>query len=205
MAGRNRERFAGLERRTLLPAVGVLAFALVLAYALPALDRAVPYRARVAPGDVFDMGLGVTLAPAAGWRIEGGILTREQPITPVDSIGGAVRIVRGDVAFEARTGPYDGDAAALLAQLERVQASDLRAGGYVRLGRPHAIRTRHGRHGLEQRYRGRKGVGVVAAYAFDRTGVELACFGKRLPFAAARDEVNAMLRSVDYSARAARA
>jgi hypothetical protein len=59
-------RVAGIDRRTVKPALLVLALAVLMSVVLPSIDGETPYRDEVHSGDLAAVGDGITLVPRAG-------------------------------------------------------------------------------------------------------------------------------------------
>ena len=73
-------RWAGFDRRTIGPALFVLAFMLLMHFGLPALNSAVAYDDRIEAGDDLSLTQGITFTPVPGWNLEDG-LERPSPKT----------------------------------------------------------------------------------------------------------------------------
>jgi hypothetical protein len=71
-------RSAGIDRRTVGPALLVLALAVLMSVVLPSIDSATSYRDQVEKGDVAEIADGLTMLPASGgtWPRERSSVTR---------------------------------------------------------------------------------------------------------------------------------
>ena len=58
------QRFLGLDKRTIWPALGILVLVIVYSGVLPVINDAVSYRQEAKAGDVIDLGNGTTFTPA---------------------------------------------------------------------------------------------------------------------------------------------
>lgn len=162
-------RWLGVDRRTVLPALGVLVLALLFAVVLPVVNSAVPYDDVVTAGHVLQLDHGVRFAPAPGWGIVSGV-----------RVGGAGRarsypasavVEKGAYTLTARVSAYRGTAAGLL---ERQRAARNRRGdGTSITGRGFAITTAGGLRGRVVRYAGSESDGTLAAIVADGVGVEI--------------------------------
>ncbi|MGW5310631.1 hypothetical protein [Nocardia thailandica] len=93
-----------------------------------------------------------------------------------------------------RVGTFDGDAAALLARIER---TDELLGGALRAeGDPVAITTRGGVDGMITRYAAANTDGVLAAFVLDGTGIEVVAVGPAEPGQDVLGQVAEMIASI---------
>lgn len=168
------QRWWGLDRRALVPAVVVAVFAAVCFWVLPAINSAVQVDDRIRAGDVVQVGDDVTFAPAAGWTLAVGLRSGASPGTPYP---GQAQVMKGAVAFSVTTSDFDGTPRQLLAQIEsnndRVPPSSA-----VRIvGRPATFTTTTGQRGVLTRFSNGETVGFIAALVFGGTGVETVALG----------------------------
>ncbi|MGF7123029.1 hypothetical protein [Rhodococcus sp. BE178] len=168
-------RWLGLDRRTIAPTLVVLAFVLIMATILPAIDDATPYDDRVAAGDVMEVEGGVTFVPAADWGITSGVRVGDKPTS--GSYPPSAKVVDGDVSFAVRSAPFTGDAAGLLDQIRQTTEALNGANGFQVAGDPADITTADGGCGVLARYSGTTSDGVIAAFVFDGIGVEVVAVG----------------------------
>ncbi|WP_433606966.1 hypothetical protein ACQP2P_31480 [Dactylosporangium sp. CA-139114] len=185
-------RLLGLDRRTLVPA-GLVALLVAVALGiLPAVDAAVPLRDPVRAGDVVQVGPDVQFSPAAGANLVSGLRR---------STGGAGYPNRASVTYEGArftvtADRYDGTPAQLLAQIRKTDAG-LRGNGDPRVtGTPVAIRTGSGRRGVAAHLAGAHARGLVAAFVFGRTGVEIEVLGPETADVSSAPAITGMIRSV---------
>ena len=99
-------RSAGIDRRTIGPALIVLALAALMSVVLPSIDAATSYREQVDEGDVAEIADGITLVPAAGWDLAAGALVG-QTRSPVGTTA-TTQIVDGSVELQVQAAPFDG-------------------------------------------------------------------------------------------------
>lgn len=162
-------RWWGLDRRTVAPAVAVLALAVVLAGVLPAANDAVEYQEQVAAGDVMELEGGVTFVPEPGWGITAGVRQGDAPASGLYPDRAAV--VDGDLTFVVRSAPFDGDAGALLTRAEGASGL-VDATGDAAVSAPRTpIATEQGDQGLMTQVTSPSARGVLAAFVVDSLGV----------------------------------
>ena len=167
-------RWAGFDRRTIGPALFVLAFALLMHFGLPGLDDAVDYDDPVVAGDVMSLSTGITFTPVAGWNIEKGVRVGDEPGSGAPS---TASLSDGDVTYVVTTGPFDGDSEALIAQIKKTTDA-LNAKGDVHVvGDPVPITTDSGLEGMLVHYAGSSTEGVLGAFVVDGTGISVVATG----------------------------
>ncbi len=115
------ERWLGLDRRKLPPALMLLAVILLLAVVLPFIDRQIVAGAYEA-GATQTVHDQVVFAPAAGWIPDG---------TPAPS-SPALKIFRGGVSMEVAAGAWRGSAEELLANIRETARGYYQTGGEMR-------------------------------------------------------------------------
>jgi hypothetical protein len=200
-------RVLGIERRTIAPALLVLALAAVMSIGLPALDAGTPYHDAVHTGDVTQLVSGITLVPASGWDLADGALVG-QARTPVGDTA-QTELVHGGIDFFVQAAPFAGGPSALLTRVNRINAELLRARGRVAAtsGR-YAVRTRQGDVGAAEDFVGTTRQGSVIAFVFrspaastaaknapTREGVEIVVSGPTSEIARHRKAIVTMIRS----------
>jgi hypothetical protein len=110
-------RLLGLDRRQLPLALGILAVILVMTVVLPAIEHAVSWDDPVRAGDVIDMGSGIRFVPPVGWQLEQGARVGDEPGTGVTGAQIEALLVDGGVQVAVEASSFDGDADALLDQV----------------------------------------------------------------------------------------
>lgn len=175
-------RWWGMDRRTIAPALVVLALAFAQAVLLPRIDAAIPVDDVTVAGDVIAVRDGITFPAAPGWSLVDGERAGDEPTG--QGYPAAAVLERGGTRFAVQTGTFDGDAAALLDQIERTDAALSGGRGLTATGDPAPITTRTGESGLITGYAAAQLDGVLAAFVIDGTGVEVVAVG---PAAAAPD------------------
>jgi hypothetical protein len=201
----DRQRVAGIDRRTVGPALLVLALAVLMSVVLPSIDNDTPYREAVHKGDVVDIADGVTLVPAAGWHLAGGVLAGRTR-TPAGSTG-TTELVDGGVDFDVQAAPFAGTPSALLSRVNKINADLAHARGRTAATSDrYAVTTRQGVAGVAEDFAGVEKQGSIVAFVFQSRarstgqstgeGVEIVVSGARGAISRRRDAVVAMIRSL---------
>jgi hypothetical protein len=201
-------RRAGIDRRTVGPALLVLALAIVSSVVLPSIDSATSYRDQVGRGDVAELADGLTLVPAVGWDLATGALV-DRTRSPVGSTA-TTEVVDGSVELQVQAAPFDGSPAELLARVKEIEGDLARLqGGVAATSGPYAVRTRQGAVGVAQDFVGAHRQGTVVAFVLPSPvpasgagaeapgeGVAAVAAGPEGPISRRRDEIVAMIRSI---------
>lgn len=111
------QRVLGLDKRSLWPAIALIAIWLIWAHAMPWINEQIELDAPIVAGDVVDLGgAEYTYVPAVGWNLEAGVLVEEGqrsraavPATGTVAIDGLV--------YTARSAPWDGTPDELVDQM----------------------------------------------------------------------------------------
>ncbi|MFC8043309.1 hypothetical protein [Nocardia sp. NPDC057353] len=188
-------RWFGMDRRTLLPALVVLALAFLQGVLLPRLDAALADDDVTAAGDVIALNGGITFPAEPGWALVDGERIGDEPSGqgyPTVAV-----LARGGTRFTVQTGAFGGDANALLDQIERTDAALSGGRGLTASGDPTPITTESGATGVVTRFAAAQLDGVLAAFVFDGTGVEIVAVGPAQPGADILTEVGAMIAGLD--------
>lgn len=201
-------RVAGIDRRTIKPALAVLALALFVSVVLPLVSGAVAYDDEIRAGDVIDMAEGrLTFVPVPGWNLEDGVrVGGTRSTVPGSSM---TVLSAGDVRLTVQAGPFDGTPAALLTRLDELNDDVDDARGLGASGDRFTVRTDGGVVGVAESFTSLERQGTIAAFVFavpdragttKRTGVEVVAVGSKSALAARRDEIDAMVRSIRVGA-----
>ncbi|MEU8244369.1 hypothetical protein AB0C07_39445 [Actinoplanes missouriensis] len=189
-------RLLGLDKRTLLPAAVVLLLFAVAVWILPAINNRVTVEDPIVAGDVIQVGSVVEFVPAVGANLLLG-LRKGQPGPGGDYPSTAAVSYQGTV-FEIITDAYNGTPAQLLEQIKK-NDEGLRVpdgGGLHVTSEPVTITNAAGEHGVAAHYDGTQSVGLVAAFVFGGTGVEIEIVGPQQVQDNVTQQIAAMLRSV---------
>lgn len=191
-------RWWGMDRRTLLPALIVLALAFLQGVVLPRIDDAIPVTDVTTAGDVIALNGGFTFTADGGWSLAQGELVGDEPSGrgyPDTAV-----LTRGGTRFTVQTGTFAGDSAALLDQIEQTQQQ--LGSALTATGDPVAVTTLSGESGLMTRYAAPQVDGVLAAFVIGGTGVEIVAVG---PEQAGQDiltDVGAMIATLAHTGKA---
>jgi hypothetical protein len=170
------QRWCGMDRRTLVPTLTVLALAFVMSVVLPLVNAAIPYHDLVRAGDVLELEGDVTFVPDPGWGITSGVRAGQGPLS--GEYPDHATVVDGDMTFTVRTALFHGDANALLDQIEKTTDALNRGRGVHVTGRHTTMVTDHGMRGMTARIIGPQRDGVIAAFVFGGRGVEAEATGR---------------------------
>lgn len=195
-------RFAKIDRRTVKPALLVLALALLLSVVLPSINAKTAYRDEIQPGDVAAIGDGITLVPTPGWELASGALVG-QTRSPVSSMG-STELVDGSVSFSVQAAPFAGTASTLLTRVNEINDDLRRArGSTTATSDRYAVTTRQGLVGAAEDFVGATREGSIVAFVFPSAGrptsgegVEIIVSGPKGSIARRRDDIVAMIRSL---------
>ncbi|HEV7760559.1 MAG TPA: hypothetical protein VGO78_16260 [Acidimicrobiales bacterium] len=188
-------RWAGLDRRTIGPAAGVLVLVLLWAIVLPAVDRAVSQEREVEAGTVLGVGRGVTFVPAVGWNIDDG-LTAAQAHGKLPSALVA-KVTTGGTSVEVRTVTWDGDLEALLARVNEINEDENDPGWHV-TGPQHSVTTADGATGLGEESVAPAGPGRIYAFLHDEVGVEVVVTSTHAEEGQHRSAIDDMVASISF-------
>jgi hypothetical protein len=194
-------RLAGFDRRTVGPALLVLALAVVMSVVLPSIDGATSYRDQVDEGDVVEIADGLTLVPATGWDLASGALVGETR-SPVGTTA-TTEVVDGSVELQVQAAPFGGTPSALLTRVNEIEDDlDRLQGSATATTRRYAVRTGHGTVGVAEDFVGAHKQGTIVAFVFrsrgqsTAEGVVVVAAGPKGPISRRRDDIVAMIRSI---------
>jgi hypothetical protein len=208
-AGDGREqRILGLDRKTIAPALLVLALALLMSVVLPSIDARTAYHDAVRRGDVAELAAGITLVPTPGWDLADGALVGHAR-SPVGDTA-QTELIDGAVDFFVQAAPFAGTAPELLTRVDRINSDLSHARGTAAATtRRYAVTTREGAVGVAEDFASATRQGSVIAFVFrpraasgaaagqpTREGVEIVVSGPTGSIARRRDAIVAMIRSI---------
>jgi hypothetical protein len=208
MVRRDERRIAGIDRRTVGPALLVLALAVLMSIVLPRINSEVEYSNAVHKGDVVQLANGITLVAAPGWNLASGALVGHTRST-VGSTA-STELLHGGVALSVQAAPFDGTASALLARIDEINADlgRVRGRAYQTTDR-YAVTTRQGVVGVAEDFVGVTRHGSVVAFVFRSPGeppssqgqaagegVEIVVSGPSDTMSLRRDDIVSMIRSI---------
>ncbi|WP_422747812.1 hypothetical protein ACN27E_07280 [Mycobacterium sp. WMMD1722] len=186
-------RWLGFDRRSIGPAVTVLALAFVMSIVLPNIDDFIGYDDEVAAGDVIGLDGGVTFVPEPGWGITSGVR-----IGSPQAGGGypqSATVADGDVTLTVKVDNFDGDASALLDQVETTGGGVLDGDTTVMSERA-TVTSDSGDSGVVEEIGTLTTDGLLVAYVFDGVGVVAVALGPDDPSSDETDAVHRMITSI---------
>jgi hypothetical protein len=196
-----RRRSAGIDPRTIKPALLVLALAVLMSVVLPSIDADTPYRDAIHKGDVAEIADGITLVPTAGWDLASGALAGRTR-SPIGSTA-TTELVTGSVDFNVQAAPFDGAPSALLSRVNKINADLEQARGHAAATSDrYAVTTRQGVVGVAEDFVGVDKQGSIVAFVFParnqstREGIEIVVSGPRSSMSRRREDIVAMIRSI---------
>ncbi|WP_158299791.1 hypothetical protein [Glycomyces paridis] len=188
-------RLLGVDRRTLVPAGLVVLLFLVANWALPQIDRAVAVDDPIRAGDVVQVGEHVVFTPAVGANLVAG--ARQGQSDASGSYPDTAAVTYRGTVFEVITDDYRGTPAELLAQIDKTSRGLRGPGsGFQVTGPQETVANAAGDQGVAAHYDSVDQTGLVAAFVFGGTGVEIQVLGPAQGSPDVTREVAAMLRSV---------
>ena len=196
----DRPRIAGIDRRTVLPALLVLALALLLSVVLPSIDSQTAYRDEIHKGDVVEIADGITLVPTPGWDLAGGALAGRTR-SPVGTTA-TTQLVDGSVSFVVQAAPFAGTPSALVTRVNEINDKLEHARGSGSATDRYPVTTRQGVVGVAEDFVGVENQGSVVAFVFGsrgpsgREGVEIVVSGPKGSVSRRRDDIATMIRSL---------
>ena len=194
-------RFFGLDRRSLLPGLVVIALFVLWTVIVPSVNDALRYSQQTKAGDVFVLARGLTMDAQPGWGVDSGLLTTDKSVT--QAAGETVALSKGGVSFVATSGPFRGDARELLRQIDKVDHALRRDEAFHISSDVATFHTNEGHRGVAQGYTTVAGAGVVTALVYGDTGLKITFTGSTAAMADRGEEVGQMIDSIRSDAAAA--
>jgi hypothetical protein len=196
------ERIAGIDSRTVGPALLVLALAVAMSVVLPSIDSETSYRDEVHRGEVVQVADGITLVPTPGWALAEGALAGKTR-SPIGTTA-STQLVDSSVKLSVQTAPFDGTPSQLIERIDQINADLGSAHGATRR---YPVTTRQGAVGVAKDYVGVNKQGSDAAFVLrsrssesggqaTREGVEIVVSGPKGAMSRRRDDIVAMIRSL---------
>jgi hypothetical protein len=197
-------RVAGVDGRTVKPALLVLALAALMSIVLPSVDSETSYRDQVDRGDIVQIAAGIRLVPTPGWDLASGALAGHTR-SPVGDTA-TTELVDASVMLSVQAAPFAGTPAALLTRIKEIGNDLNRARGETDR---YPVTTRQGVAGVAEDFVGARNQGSVVAFVFRprgqssrsqdqprREGVAIVVSGPKDQIARRRDDIVGMIRSI---------
>lgn len=194
-------RFFGLDRRTLLPGLVVIALFVLWTVVVPGVDSRLSYSQQTQAGDVFALARGLTIDAQPGWGVDSGLLRTDE--TASGSPGQQLVLTNGGVAFTVTPGRFRGSARELLGRIEKVYSAFSGGDAFHVAGEVQPFRTDAGHPGVAQAYTTVGGAGVVSALVFGDTGLKITTTGPAAALDEQDEAIRKMIDSIRYDAEAA--
>ena len=186
-------RLAGLDRRTVAPALGVFLFLVFLGFGLPAINDLIAVDNPVQPGDVLNAGSGVTITPAVGWNIDSGLRTTDQTGNAAPEL---VVLTNGTAAVTAKVDSFAGTPAELIDQVDSSTVGVEDIANFQLVTDRRTITTASGLQGVAQGFTGTETQGVIAAFVVDGHGIWVVAYGNHDDLSLYADDIEAMIDSI---------
>jgi hypothetical protein len=193
-------RVLGLDRRTIAPALAVLALAFIFATVIPAINAAIKPDNPVRPGDVLNLGKGLTLVPAQDWNIVKGLRVGDATNAPATGSAPPVELSNGSVSLRVLVGPFAGTPNALLDQINRLNTELDGIDQFATTGDRVSVTTAQGATGVVENFTGSAVDGKIAAFVYDGTGVEILVVGLPEDMALHQTDIQNMVDSIESTA-----
>lgn len=189
-----------IDRRSVKPALLVLALAALMSVVLPFINSRTPYRNPIRRDDTAELADGITLVPAAGWDLSTGALLGHTR-SPVGDTS-TTELVDGGIDLGVQAAPFSGTPSTLLRRIKKISAELDHQRGDGTATHIYTVNTRQGAVGVGQDFVGVSRQGSVVAFVFRRRGhavgegVEVVVAGPKGPISRARGDIVAMIRSI---------
>lgn len=188
-------RFFGLDKRTLPYALTALAVFVLWTVALPWIDGRIGWDDTIAAGERIQLADDVTFAPATGWGLVSGLRTTDSARSGQRSTQ-VVALTNDGVQFSAQRGEWDGTPRALLDQIGKITTTEAGPDGFELSSEATTVQTASGATGVVQGFRSPRVEGLIAAFVFDGTGIEVQVVGPPDQLAKHTEEIGRMISSI---------
>lgn len=190
-------RLLGMGRRTFPLAIVALVVWAIWTLVLPWINQAVPWNDPVRPGDVIQVTPTVTMTQTVGWALQSGLRADQKTVS--GSIPDSVVLAQDGVLLQITNGPWTGDVTQLLQQITRITTTVSGGPTFHVNGEGTTITARTGETGVLETFSSPRAEGVLAAYVFDGTGIQIQAVGPPQQLAAHADDLSAMITSIAYT------
>jgi hypothetical protein len=199
-------RWAGFDKRTVLPSAIVILLAVIYAVVLPQINSSTDYSHEIKAGDVVDLADGqLTMTPSVGWNLAQGGLVLKGPSTV--SVPSVTQLVLQDVSFAVVTGPFTGTPTQLLEQINKISGKLRNRPNLGTATKRSSIATSDGVSGVADFYTGLQNQGFNAAFVYQvggaSVGVEVVVRGSDQSLTNNVQAVTSMLLSITDMVKAA--
>jgi hypothetical protein len=188
-------RFFGLDRRTLPYALVALGVFVLWTVVLPWVDRGIAWDDTIRAGERVQLTDDVTFAPATGWGLRAGLRTTNSTASGQRSTSN-VAVTSDGVQFVAQRGKWTGTPRALLKQITKITTTEAGPKGFELSSEPTTVQTASGATGVLQSFRSARVEGLIAAFVFGTTGIEIQVVGPPDQLSGHADEIARMISSI---------
>ena len=164
------QRRLGMDKRSIGPALVVVGIILLWAVVVPLVDSAIDHDDPVRVGDRFAITDDLAVTAPSGWNVVNGFRT---DALPAGGPPGSATFTNGGVTVTVSADEYDGTAAELLTQIEKVTSGTGAINSFHVVGGRSNVTTGSGLVGVAESYTGHDFEGTVAAFVADGTGLEV--------------------------------
>jgi hypothetical protein len=188
-------RFFGLDRRTLPYALGAIAVFVLWTVVLPWINSGIAWDDTIQAGERVRLADDVSFAPATGWGLLAGLRTTDSTASGQRSTA-SVAVTSDGVQFTAQQGEWNGTPRALLHQITKITTTEAGPNGFELSSRPTTVETASGATGAVQGFRSARVEGLIAAFVFGGTGIQIQIVGPPGQLSHHADELVRMLASI---------
>jgi hypothetical protein len=176
------------RRQVVSLSAGVALAAIVglIAFGLPALDRALPNQEPIAAGVPYPVGGGVTIRPPADAFVD-------VTVTRPGSDRGTALFLLGPIRYAVTVAPYDGELAAAVARLRQKITE---TSGFQVAGPERTVSTGSGLTGMQGGYTAPGRGGQYAVFLAGARVIEVTVSGDTVDLGRALPDVEATTRSI---------
>jgi hypothetical protein len=183
----HRRTFLGLERQGAGWTLVIAAITLLLAVGLPIADSAIATEDAALAGSVTDIGLGVRITPAAGWRV----------VSQPDDRAHQAQFTRAGALVTIRAAPYSGSAEDAYVRL----AATIDAESGVQIASdPQTVTTATGLVGVVTAFAGSAEQGFFAVFVSRRVLAVVIAESPLAAFPFVADDMASMIGTVEIRA-----
>jgi hypothetical protein len=194
-------RFLGLDRRTLPFALAPVAVWLLWTVLVPWVDGRIGWNDTIRAGDRIQLTDDVTFAPAPGWGLQAGLRTTDRTSSGQTSTP-QVELTNDGVIFVAQRGAWNGTPRALLDQITTITSTEAGRDGFHLSTRPTSTQTASGADGVIEGFKTPRSEGLIAAFVFGDTGLQVQVVGAPAQLADRSQEIARMISSIRQEASA---
>lgn len=194
-------RIFGLDRRSLPFALAAVGVWLLWTVVLPWVDGRIGWEDTIRAGDRVQLTDDVTFAPAPGWGLQSGLRTTDRTSSGITSTP-QVELTNDGVIFLAQRGAWKGTPRALLDQITKITSTEAGRDSFELSTRPTTLQTASGVDGVLEGFRTPRSEGLIAAFVFGDTGLQVQVVGAPAQLADRSEEIGRMLSSIRQEASA---